>query len=47
MGELGQKPKELMEKKLFKEWIYDIDYTPTLSVIITIDPPDDIKQVNE
>ena len=39
MRELGQKPNEFMEKTLFKELIYDIDYTTVLSVIIMVDPP--------
>ena len=44
MRELGQKPNDFMEKILFKEWVYDIDYTPILYVIIMMDPPSNIDQ---
>ena len=44
MRELGQKPNEFMEKTLFKELIYDIDYTSILYVIIMIDPYSNIEQ---
>ena len=44
MRELGQKPNEFMENTLFKELIYDIDYTSILYVIIMIDPYSNIEQ---
>ena len=34
-----------MENTLFKEWVYDNEYTPILSIIILIGPYANIEQL--
>ena len=47
MIEIGQTPNDFMGNTIFKEWIYEIDYTTILAGIIMMDPPDNIEQVKE